>query len=77
MEAAGVIDIYKQSIAKYNLRYFPFVRDGDSKSYATVTRELPYGQTVFILKEDCVSHVTKRMGTNLQNLTKEMKDLCN
>jgi len=29
----------------------------------------PYGPAVYIPKEDCIAHVTKRMGTALRKLT--------
>ena len=47
--------------------------DGDSSAYSTVDRERPYSPTVFIKKEECVNHITKRMGTNLRRLIKEYK----
>ena len=47
--------------------------DGDSSAYSTVDRERPYSPTVFIKKEECVNHITKRMGTNLRRLIKENK----
>ena len=37
---------------------------------ATVRVKLPpYGPAVYIPKEDCIAHVTKRMGTTLRKLT--------
>ncbi len=76
MEAVGVMEIYNRSEAKHNLRYIPFVGDGDSKSYSKVCQERPYGPSIFIPKQDCISHVTKRMGTHLRNLHKEYKGIC-
>ena len=70
-----MLEIYRRSVAKHNLRYSPFVGDGDSKSYAKITQEKPYGQAVYIPKEECISHVTKRMGTHLRNMIKEYKGL--
>ena len=47
--------------------------DGDSKSYASVTKSEPYGPGVFIPKEDCIGHVTKRMGTALKKVLTDYK----
>ena len=47
--------------------------DGDSKSFDALVQANVYGENVSILKEDCVNHVTKRMGTALRNLTSEAK----
>jgi len=72
MEAEGALRLYKRSVEKHNLRYIPFVGDGDSKSYIKVCQ----AQTdVFIPKEDCVGHVTKRMGSALRRLHAEYKGM--
>ena len=73
MEADGVVEMYQRSVQRYNIRYNSFIGDGDSSAYSTVDREGPYRPTVFIKKEGCVNHVTKRMGTNLHRLIKEYK----
>ena len=65
MESDGVIEMYRRSVNNYSIRYNPLIGDGDSSAYATIDRERPYGDTVFVRKEECVNHVTKRMGTNL------------
>ena len=64
MECEGVIQLYNRS-EENNIRYIPFIGDGDSSSYSKVDSERPYGAMVFIDKQECVNHVTKRMGTNL------------
>ena len=68
MEAEGASRLYGRSLDKHKLRYIPFVGDGDSKSYAEVQKLSPYGAAVYIPKEDCIGHVTKRMGTALRKL---------
>ena len=45
---------------KYNIRYNPFT--GDSSSRTAVEKERPYQAALFVDKEKCVSHTTKRMG---------------
>ncbi|GFO20577.1 hypothetical protein PoB_004708200 [Plakobranchus ocellatus] len=44
------------------------VSDGDSKAFNKLLEVLPYGPDVVILKEDCINHVGKRLGTALRNL---------
>ena len=73
MEAEGVLDIYKRSVENYNVQYSPFIGDGDSSSYSAVDKERPYGAMLFVQKQECVNHATKRMGTNLRSLLREYK----
>ena len=68
MEAEGACLLYGRSIEKHKFRYIPFVGDGDSKSFANVCKSAPYGAGVTIYKEDCIGHVTKRMGTALRKV---------
>lgn len=63
METKEVLDIYKSSVENYNIRYNPFIGDGDSSSYPAVDNERPYGAMVFVQKQECVNHATKIMGT--------------
>ena len=58
---------------KLGLTYKTYIGDGDSKSYATVSKAMPYGPLVHIVKEECVSHMTKRMGTGLREIGKRYK----
>lgn len=75
MEAEGACRIYGRSLQKHKVRYIPYVGDGDSKSYAEVTAMQPYGPSVYIPKEDCIAHVTKRMGTALRRLVTTYKGM--
>ena len=47
--------------------------DGDSKSYDAISEAQVYGPNFIIKKEDCVNHISKRMGTALRNLVSEAK----
>ena len=69
MEAQGSCLLFGRLLDKHNLRFIPFVGDGDSKSYTEVCKMAPYGPAVFIPKEDCIAHVTKGMGIALRKLT--------
>ena len=77
MEAAGVLTLYKRSVEKHGLRYIPYIGDGDSSGYSAVDKEKPYGPAVFVPKEECISHITKRMGSNLRKLITEYKGMRN
>ncbi|XP_072017400.1 uncharacterized protein [Amphiura filiformis] len=69
MESEGVRRLYERS-EDTKLRYTVFVGDGDSKSFLSVTKAKPYD--VPIVKEECVGHVKKRMGTRLRRLLNRM-----
>ena len=75
MEEEGACRLYGRSLGKHKLRYIPFIGDGDSKSYAEVKKLAPYGEAVLIPKEDCIGHVTKRMGTALRKLQTTYKGM--
>ena len=49
------------------------VCDGDSKSYDAVCQERVYGNQKSIQKEDCINHISKRMGTALRKLVDVLK----
>ena len=67
------MELYRRSVKNYGIRYNPYIGDGDSSAYSRVDRERPYGACFFIEKQECVNHVTKRMGTSLRSLVKEYK----
>ena len=73
METEGASILFGRSAEKHNLRYNPFIGDGDSKAYNRVLREKPYGPDFQIKKEECIGHIQKRMGTRLRNLINKMK----
>ncbi|XP_013398023.2 uncharacterized protein LOC106164605 [Lingula anatina] len=75
MEAEGVSVLYNRSLELYNLRYNPFVGDGDSSAFRRVQREQPYGPEVALVKEECVGHVQKRMGSRLRRLVTSTKGM--
>ena len=73
IEPTGVMDIYRRSISKHNLRYMKFIGDGDSASYSQVEKSMPYGPLYIPEKKECVNHITKRMGTGLRALLRDYK----
>jgi len=76
MEAEGAKILYQRSLRLRKLRYIPFIGDGDSKAYTAVKQAQPYGPAVFIPKQECVSHLTKRVGTGLRALVRDHKGKC-
>ena len=68
MEAECAKRLWGRSIEKHSLRYMTMVSDGDSKSYDQVCQAGVYGKDKLVEKEDCINHVSKRMGTALRKL---------
>ena len=73
MEATSIREIYHRSIKLHNIRYRPFIGDGDCASFSMIEKEMPYGPLVDIKKSECVNHITKRMGTGLRQLLQDYK----
>lgn len=73
MEAAGAKILYERSVGLLGLRYISFIGDGDSKVYSTLLQAALYVPAVYIQKEECISQVTKRMGTGLRKLLQDCK----
>lgn len=51
MKSDGILQHYQRSIKKHNIRYNPYIGDGDSSAYSNVDKERPYGATCFIARE--------------------------
>ena len=52
------------------MRYTVMLSDGDSKSFKKIVEEKVYGEDIVIEKEECVNHVSKRLGAALRNVKK-------
>lgn len=72
MEAEAAVWIWNRSIQKNKMRYVTFIGDGDSSAYRAVTNLKPYGD-IQVHKEECINHVSKRLGTQLQKLREKSK----
>ena len=72
MEVEGARRLWTRSVAQHKLRYTTMLSDGDCKTFNELQNERPYGD-VLIKKEECVNHVSKRMGTALRNLITDNK----
>ena len=73
MEVECAKRIWARSIDKNQFRYITFLSDGDSKAYDAVSALNLYDTSRLIQKEDCINHVSKRMGTALRNLVESSK----
>ena len=73
MEVECALRLWKRSEEKHKLRYTAMLCDGDSKAFDAVVAAEPYGPEIKIEKEDCVNHVSKRMGTALRNIVATSK----
>ena len=69
MEPVGLVQLFKCSL-DYKLCYKHF---GDSSTLASLTKEKPYGEDCEIIKEDCIGHIQKGMGSALRRLVVEYK----
>ena len=69
----GAVNIFKHSVAKYNLRYKNYVGDGDTSSFMNVVQSKPYGENLTINKLECIGHVQKRLGSRLRRLVQTYK----
>lgn len=74
MEVAGPKELWKRSL-KHKLRYTTLLSDGDCKTYSVLVDEKPYGDNIQITKEECINHVSKRLGTALRNLVADNSKL--
>lgn len=72
MEVEAALKIWKRSEEK-GFRYTTLLSDGDSKSFLKLTEANVYGKNIKIQKEECVNHVSKRLGTALRNAVKEWR----
>ena len=68
MELECALRLWGRSVEDHKMRYTAMLCDGDSKSFDAIVEKKVYGDNVEIVKEDCVNHVSKRMGTALRNL---------
>lgn len=64
MEGEAAVVLWQRSKERRGLRYTTYIGDGDGKGYSAVCAANPYGPDITIIKEECVGHVQKRVGTN-------------
>ncbi|GFV71055.1 uncharacterized protein TNCV_946481 [Trichonephila clavipes] len=54
-------------------RYTTLLSDGDAKTYPYLNTKEVYGPEIKIKKEECINHVSKRLGTSLRKAVKEWR----
>ncbi|GFT17863.1 uncharacterized protein TNCV_4910431 [Trichonephila clavipes] len=54
-------------------RYTTLLSNGDAKTYQYLNTKEVYGPEIKIKIEDCINHVSKRLGTSLRNAVKEWR----
>ena len=73
MEAECATVLWKRSVKNFGLKYTTMLRDGDSKSFDAIADAEIYGKDKTIIKEDCINHISKRMGTPFRKLVETTK----
>ena len=74
MEAKGAAELFLRSNEKRNLMYTIFVGDGNYDCFGTVKEECEkLGIGYDIVKEECVGHIQKQLGTALRQLKLRMQ----
>ena len=71
VEAARVL--WRRSVQRHKLRYTTLLSDGDAKTFAELTKIKPYGEDTEIDKEECINHVSKRLGSALRNIVTDCR----
>ena len=73
MESNGILECFKSSVEKRQLRYLTYIGDGDTKSYQNIVAANPR-PGYSINKAECVGHVQKRVGKRLRNFKSNNKE---
>ena len=71
VEAARVL--WRRSVQRHKLRYTTLLSDGDAKTFTELSKIKPYGDSIEIDKEECINHVSKRLGSALRNLVTDCR----
>lgn len=72
MKKAAATILWARSVDTLSLMYTTYIGDGDSKGFSAVVASDPYDGEP-IVKEECVGHVQKRIGSNLRELKRNLK----
>ena len=67
MEKQMAINMWNRSQDKNAMRYTTMISDGDTATYAALCENVDY----HVEKEECINHVSKRLGTRLRKLKQE------
>lgn len=73
MEVDAVVEMFLRSEEKFGVKYGNYIGDGDSKTFKAILEQNPYGDDFPVIKNECIGHVEKRMGSRLRNIKKAYK----
>ncbi len=73
MEKECAMQLRTRSVKDHELRYTTMFSDSDCKAFDSLVGAKVYGDSIQIFREDCINHVSKRMGTALRNLISASK----
>eukprot|EP00794_Sanderia_malayensis_P001972 gene1972-biopygen1792 len=68
MQVEAAKNLWERSVEQHKLRSTTMLCDGDSKAFGAVNEFKVYGDDAEIEKQDCINHVSKRMGSALRNV---------
>ncbi|GFX36388.1 uncharacterized protein TNCV_4933011 [Trichonephila clavipes] len=72
MEMEAALIIWERS-QEMGFLYSTLLSDGDCKTFNYLTEKNVYGDKFEIKKEECINHVSKRLGTGLRNAVNESR----
>ncbi|GFW71715.1 uncharacterized protein TNCV_219291 [Trichonephila clavipes] len=72
MEVNAAVKLWERS-ESIGYRYTTLLSDGDSKSFLELKERNVYGSETQIKKEECINHVSKRLGTVLRQTVKDWR----
>ncbi|GBM55453.1 hypothetical protein AVEN_187559-1 [Araneus ventricosus] len=72
MEVKAAIKLWERS-ESIGFRYTSLLSDCDSKAFLELNERKIYGSQVEIRKEECINHVSKRLGTALRKPVKDWR----
>ena len=65
--------IWRRSVVERAMRYTVMLSDRYAKTHTHLNTIQVYGPQIKIEKQECVNHISKRLGTGLRNVVKEWK----
>ena len=68
MEADAAIKLWSRSIKERDMRYMVLLSDGDTDTWTKLNLNKPYGENNFIVKEECINHIHKRLSARMNKL---------
>ncbi|GFX55847.1 uncharacterized protein TNCV_610131 [Trichonephila clavipes] len=72
MEQEAALKLWQRS-EDSGFRYTTLLSDGDAKTYQYLNSKEVYGPEIKIKKEECINHVSKRLGISLRKAVKEWR----